>query len=230
MKWFKHKSDSWRDEALMKLRYESGLEGYGLYWMLVEMIAEKMDHTDRCELEMPVSFWASQTGVSVRKFGSLIKKMSDLSLISVISTGNILKIKIDNLLNNRDEHTKKLRSNSGVTPEQEGEGDIDKDINPSSRDKSLSEGEKPPPPKYAYQGQVIRLKQPDLEQWRRSFHAIPDIVASLSAKDAWLATQPTEKQKNWFTFCANQLAKDHNSFLEKRALGKQQKKGAIVLR
>ena len=68
--------------------------------------------------------------------------------------------------------------------------------------------------KYAFAGQVIRLNQRDLDQWRKTFHGILDIDAELAALDAWYATELTpEQQKKWFARCSATLAKKHQAAL-----------------
>jgi len=42
--WFKHDSNARTDSKIVSLRREFGLEGYGLYWCLVEIIREETDY------------------------------------------------------------------------------------------------------------------------------------------------------------------------------------------
>ena len=46
MKWFKHETDVIHSEKMAKLIEEFGFEGYGRYWRIMEIIAERMDETD----------------------------------------------------------------------------------------------------------------------------------------------------------------------------------------
>ena len=41
MTWFRHYTSSSRDQHLLSLRDEFGMEGYGAYWSIVESIAEQ---------------------------------------------------------------------------------------------------------------------------------------------------------------------------------------------
>ena len=45
MKWFKHDATAGMDAKLKKLRLRYGLEGYGLYWYLLECIARTVEPT-----------------------------------------------------------------------------------------------------------------------------------------------------------------------------------------
>lgn len=72
----------------------------------------------------------------------------------------------------------------------------------------------PPPPQggdaeYAFFGKVIRLNSRDLAQWKRVYHAIPDIEAELLSIDAWLLSLPAEKQKDWFHRASGSLNRKH---------------------
>ena len=80
-----------------------------------------MDESDRCEVSYPMRTWASKFQLSKRKTTDFLKVFSDISLIFLeydnsTSVGKI-KIKIPNLLKYRDEYSKKLRTNSGATPD-----------------------------------------------------------------------------------------------------------------
>jgi uncharacterized protein YdaU (DUF1376 family) len=71
---------------------------------------------------------------------------------------------------------------------------------------------------YAFFGRTVRLKPHDLERWRRTYHAIPDIDAELTAIDAWFEGQDEAKRKQWFHVTAGSLNRKHQELL---ALEKQ---------
>lgn len=62
---------------------------------------------------------------------------------------------------------------------------------------------------YAFFGQTIKLTPRHLNEWRRLFHTIPDIVAELSTLDEWWQTQP--KRDNWFLATKGMLNKKHQT-------------------
>lgn len=70
--------------------------------------------------------------------------------------------------------------------------------------------------RYAFEGQVVRLKPKDYDAWKAAFHAIPDLNAELTSIDAWLAGQPDEKRKGWFHATAGMLSRRHQEHLQKR--------------
>lgn len=73
-------------------------------------------------------------------------------------------------------------------------------------------------PDYAFFGKVIRLLPRDLEQWCKTYHAIPDIMAELVSIDAWLVAPTTAdaKRKSWFHTVAGALNRKHQEALRDR--------------
>ena len=59
---------------------------------------------------------------------------------------------------------------------------------------------------YAFAGKVIRLTPADFAKWKKTYHAIPDLVAELEVADAYYAAQPP---KNWFYSVSNWLKREH---------------------
>jgi hypothetical protein len=70
---------------------------------------------------------------------------------------------------------------------------------------------------YAFEGVVIRLNESDLDRWRSTFHAIPDLLAELTSLDAWLCGNGKAKQANWFHTVAGALNRKHQDLLAGRA-------------
>lgn len=63
--------------------------------------------------------------------------------------------------------------------------------------------------RYSWAGDVIRLNERDLGQWRKAFRAI-DLEANLTDIDAWLANKASaEDRKNWFHIVPAILRKRH---------------------
>jgi hypothetical protein len=58
MKWFIHLSDGYKSEKLAALRARFGWSHVGRWNTLLEMVAEKMDKTDRHHLTLPLSDWS----------------------------------------------------------------------------------------------------------------------------------------------------------------------------
>jgi hypothetical protein len=120
MKWYKHQTDSHNDETLAEVLHEFGLEGYGFWWLLQEIVGKSMDASDRCDLSYPLATWARKLQSSKRKTSTFFQKFSEIFLIILdFDEGNEnssigkLKISIPNLLKSRDEYSKK----SGQSPD-----------------------------------------------------------------------------------------------------------------
>jgi hypothetical protein len=128
MKWFKHLSVARNDEKIARLEDRCGLEGYGFYFKMLEIVAESVDGTDRCDATYSITRWARAVNISTRKWVRFTIVCSELSLISCETNSKLLqdycktpsnsvKISIPKLLKHRDNHTKNLQ----VTSKQEVE-------------------------------------------------------------------------------------------------------------
>lgn len=119
------------DEDMSEMIDTLGTESYGIWWIIVEMVAEQMDKSDKHSARFSFKKWAKSCGVSVKKFQKTVSFLSKLEKISVETSEkfpDFLKISIPKLLNFRDEWSKrsgvtteKVMSDSGVTTEQETE-------------------------------------------------------------------------------------------------------------
>ena len=70
------------------------------------------------------------------------------------------------------------------------------------------------PSRYAFEGQIIRLNQKDLDAWKATYHAIPDLIAELHTLDAFYAGLPEGERKNWFHRARQALNKKHQNRLQ----------------
>lgn len=133
MKWFKHYTDARRSEGLSVIRARFGFEGIGWWFTILEMIAEKMDESDRCYIELPVREWCLILQTKPQKLRTYLDVLVQKCRTSVSEFENMgvcyISVEVHNLLKNRDEHTRKLRSKSGESHSQRKkvEGDIDKE-------------------------------------------------------------------------------------------------------
>lgn len=149
MRWFKHLSASHDDEKLASILFrENGLELYGFYWLITEIIARQMDTSNQTYLEYSNRKWASFAGVSPKKFQKFAETLSKVRLFSVKFSGKNIKIDCPTLLKIRDEYSRKkynsdnqlqsnnVRTNSGQTPDNvapdtdtDTEGESKEDVN-----------------------------------------------------------------------------------------------------
>jgi len=81
MKWFKHDSGAHLDAKLQKLRIKYGLEGYGLYFYCLELIAMNIDEKNLTfELEHDSEIIAFNTGLHYERVQEIISTMVSLEL------------------------------------------------------------------------------------------------------------------------------------------------------
>lgn len=133
MRWFKHMTDAHDDETMAELTDRFGLEGYGLWWRILEIIASKMDkNSDKCEATFPKKKWRNLCSIYRQSRFDLVTiflaSCKNPKLILSESSDNLLTIKCPNLLKFRDEYASrksknrdKLPTQSGQTPEQDTE-------------------------------------------------------------------------------------------------------------
>ena len=70
--------------------------------------------------------------------------------------------------------------------------------------------------RYVFEGKIIKLAKKDFEDWRETFHGIPDLKAELVSIDAWLQRQPVAKRQNWFNWVQSMLNTKHQERLAKK--------------
>ena len=109
MRWLKHLTNSNRDEKLRRIQDEFGLEGYGLYWIILETIAEKLDKNNCPSMELSVQNWKKITGVSAKKLRNFLVFAQDLEIFSIKNSQNTVTIECHNLLKYRDEYTSRKK-------------------------------------------------------------------------------------------------------------------------
>jgi len=81
MKWFKHDTDANMDAKLQEVLLDYGLEGYGLYWYCIELIAGKVDAENLTfSLEHDSRIIARNTGSTPQKVTEMMTRFVDLGL------------------------------------------------------------------------------------------------------------------------------------------------------
>lgn len=74
MHWFKHDSDANQDAKLQNVMLDYGLEGYGLYWYCIELIASKVSVDNiTFELEHDARIIARNTGCTTQKVEEMMR-------------------------------------------------------------------------------------------------------------------------------------------------------------
>jgi hypothetical protein len=105
MKWFKHDSDARMDAKVQKLRMKYGMEGYGLYWYLLECIAWNVGpHRLTFDLEQDAEMIAHDTGIHRERIEEMMLFMVNQELFEN-SQGTITCLK---MARRTDDYTQKL--------------------------------------------------------------------------------------------------------------------------
>jgi len=127
MKWFKHDADANMDAKLQEILLDYGLEGYGLYWYCIELIAGNVGPENiTFELEHDARVIARNTCSTAQRVEEMMKKFSELGLFEM-SEGVISCLK---LAKRADDYTAKL------VKKQEG---VEKKLNPPQENENQAE-------------------------------------------------------------------------------------------
>ena len=121
MKWFKHDSNANMDAKVQEVLLDYGLEGYGLYWYCLELIAAKIEPGSiNFELEHDARIIARNTGCTVQKVEEMMKSFIVLGLFES-SDGVVTCFK---LASRTDEYTAKLIRSEGKKLKSSGQTPI----------------------------------------------------------------------------------------------------------
>lgn len=118
MKWFRHNSDSFTNLKMQELLDAEGLEGYGIFWLCCELVAQQGDESE-FSLNGDKAWKRALVRVSKlseKRVDALLQKCAELRLISAddLKKG---KLSIPKMADYVDEYTAKLRRVSGQTPD-----------------------------------------------------------------------------------------------------------------
>jgi hypothetical protein len=94
MKWFKHDTDANMDAKLQEVMLDYGLEGYGLYWYCIELIAQNVNGDNLTfELEHDARIIARNTGSTAQKVEQMMTSFINLGLLNS-DNGHIFCLKL----------------------------------------------------------------------------------------------------------------------------------------
>lgn len=114
MKWFKHDSDANTDAKLKKVRHKYGIEGYGLYWYCIELIAGSISTKNiSFELEEDAEIIALEWRLDQIKVQEIMLYMVDIDLFDISDNNRIRCLKLAKRLddtNAKNPHIKKIIS------------------------------------------------------------------------------------------------------------------------
>lgn len=118
MKYVNHLCTSRNGGKMEEHTGRTGLEGYGAYWTIVEVIGGQIiPESPKTFLTLSWRKWARHLDVTTKKTQFLVRSASLAKLIRLYEEGEKITIDIPNILKYADEYTKKVLTKSGQTPE-----------------------------------------------------------------------------------------------------------------
>lgn len=115
MKWFKHETDAYTNLKLQIIRNEFGFEGYGFFWLVLELVAQQGKNFVLSTEKQWFEALMGITGFKKDKLDKFLSRLADLNLIDKKSlTKGILFI--PKMSERADEYTAKLLTKSKRVP------------------------------------------------------------------------------------------------------------------
>jgi hypothetical protein len=107
MKWVKHMANANRDDKIVSLRASFGMWGIGVYWTLVELVAEQVkEKSTKVEATLIVSDLLGFFGCKRNKLETFLECSANVQLFTYELKENILKINIPKMLDYADNYIK----------------------------------------------------------------------------------------------------------------------------
>lgn len=108
MKWFQHQTHSHTDLALRDIMTDFGMEGYGFYWICLELIGQQGDNYRLSGVKSWQKALKNISKFEDKKIEKLLNRFSELNLICHKSM-NKGELYIPKMKNYSDDYTKKIR-------------------------------------------------------------------------------------------------------------------------
>ena len=192
VRWFKHMTDADDNEKLSRLQDEFGLEGYGFWWRVVEIIAKRVNEENQTDLCYSAKSWARRIGVSTRKFKKLLSFCAGIGLVSASHEKDMITVNMPNILKYRDEYTAKKGRTKSVSDDVSGQC-------PDSRARALTDTETDT------DTETEKEKEREGEKERQCAHSLSESKQSKPAKTQTRKEKQPEPGKNRFGEYGNVL-------------------------
>ena len=99
-----------RDEKVAAYLEGTGLQGYGFYWRLLEIVAETMPPGDEtCTVTYSLSTWSRLLYCHHHQVGKYLGMLRGNGLVTMTKRGSDIRVTIPNLAKYRDEYSQKSR-------------------------------------------------------------------------------------------------------------------------
>jgi 2,4-dienoyl-CoA reductase-like NADH-dependent reductase (Old Yellow Enzyme family) len=170
MKWFKHNTTTRSDEKIARLFDRLGVEGYGVFWSILEEIARNLEGSSPTFLQFSAKNWGKTCGISAGKFRKFAEVLKEIGIFFVEFSGNEIKIDCPNILKYRDEWNNRKNKTPELLPSGSGQTTprIDKNRTEEKRIEKESD-----PADLATAEEIFSLivqlnpahKKPNIEKW-----------------------------------------------------------------
>lgn len=128
MDYFPHDVDARNDIKIKKLRFQYGIEGYGVYFMVLEMIYRSKNYELSLETEEDIMILADECRLDIDKFTAIIEKCCELGLFDKdlylrekILSSNAVKKRTETVENKRNRNKKYYSAQKEEVPEENKE-------------------------------------------------------------------------------------------------------------
>lgn len=184
MKWFKHLTQSHTDEKLAELVSDCGLEGYGFWWMLMEIVASQCVD-EKCHVTYSLPQWSRLLYCHHHKVSKYLGKLGVTGIVRVEYLEGKIRVTIPNLLKYRDEYTRKSGHSQEVIPPKKE----------NKKDKKVNQGRLFAPPSLEeVKGYCSERKNDvDPEKWLNHYQAKNWMIGKNKMKDWQAAVRTWEK-------------------------------------
>jgi len=130
MKWFKHQTSALKDEKIQALIFDEGMQGYGIYFAILEFVGEKIkSKNDNPEFVCRWAFVESLCRVRPTTVRRVLRRCAALALLTDNSDEFEMRVSVPKMKESIDDYTRKVRTRAGQSPENvhlEGEGEENK--------------------------------------------------------------------------------------------------------
>lgn len=183
MNWFKHKTQSHSDEKLAEYLSDCGLEGYGFWWLLMEVVASQCVG-DKCDVSYTLSQWSRSLYCHHNRVGKYLGKLEVIGIVSVEYSGGKVRVTIPNLLKYRDEYSRKSGQNQDSIRSKNKKKNIEenKDKNLSASGDAVDKNESD----FFLTKKGKKLSGKRLETFNLFWEAFNHKKGKAEAADAWL--------------------------------------------
>lgn len=107
MRWVKHMTASHDDEKIAELISKFGHAGYGTWWLVVEIVAARLETGGDPSVTYSVNKWSHLLSLRGSHVFKTLMTLVVTHLVTLERTGDDIKVTIPNLLKYRDEYSRK---------------------------------------------------------------------------------------------------------------------------